>query len=507
MGSRVWSAAVLALGFVLGRPSPSPAAVPEPALTADQRRALETVRADSLRGHLSFLASDALGGRETPSPSGDIAAEYVAARFRSAGLEPAGDDGYFQTIAAAWVTPRRDGFVFRVAGARTVEVRPEGFRMRRAASMDLQGVPVVRMAAEAESVPPAEGAAIVTAAPEPPRDRAQAREAFRRQRERIQALRSSGAALVVVLERTAAVPSYFETRSLSVPPETADGGAPVVTVDDDALREAYDAPGGLAAARLTLRLTEPVREPVTLRNVAGLLRGSDPGRADTYVLVSAHYDTTGPRPGAAGPDRIWNGANDDGSGTTAVIDLAAALSTLRPRPPRSILFLAFAAEEKGLRGSAYYAARPLVPLARTVADINLEHLGRTDSLEGDKAGTASVTGYDFSDLPNLIEAAGELTGIHVRKDPQRSDPFFQGSDNLPLAEAGVVAHTVCVLFEDFADYHGAGDEWNKIDYPNMEKTTRMIGAAVLLVAGSDRGPRWRDDPRTVRYREAAARRN
>jgi len=255
--------------------------------------------------------------------------------------------------------------------------------------------------------------------------------------------------------------------------------------------------------RLTLNVAEPRRQPTSLRNVAGLLRGSDAALSGAYVLVSAHYDGTGPRPGAGGPDRVWNGANDDGSGTSTVVELAVALARMHPRPRRSIVFLAFFGEERGLLGSAYYAAHPLVPLEKTVADVNLEHLGRTDSLERNKAGTASLTGYDYSDLPAAFEAAGRATGIEVYKDAQRSGPFFAGSDNYSLANAGVVAHTVCVLFEDFADYHGAGDEWTKIDFANMERTARMVGAAAVMIADAAVEPRWRAGvEEAAPYREA-----
>ena len=169
--------------------------------------------------------------------------------------------------------------------------------------------------------------------------------------------------------------------------------------------------------------------------------------------------------------------------------------------------MAFFGEEKGLLGSTYYAAHPLVPLEKTVADVNIEHLGRTDSTERNKAGTASLTGYDFSDVPRIFEAAGRATGIEVYKDPRRSDAFFAASDNYPLATAGVIAHTVSVVFEDFADYHGAGDEWPKIDFPNMERTVRMVGAAVLMIADAAEEPRWRPGvDAAAPYREAWQRR-
>jgi Zn-dependent M28 family amino/carboxypeptidase len=261
-------------------------------------------------------------------------------------------------------------------------------------------------------------------------------------------------------------------------------------------------PAGPSPAHLSLHLADPRRQATTLRNVAGLLRGSDPALGTTCVLVSAHYDGTGPEPGTGGTDRIWNGANDDASGTSAVIELAAALSRLSPRPRRSIGFLAFFGEEQGLLGSAYYAAHPLLPLERTLAVLNLEHLGRTDSAQGSRAGTLSVTGDDYSDLPAVLVEAGQATGIDVVSGDRRSDRFFEASDNYPLAAAGLVAHTLAVVYDDWPDYHGPHDEWPKIDFANMERTVRMVGAAALMLADSDAEPRWRDVSGAAPYRTA-----
>jgi hypothetical protein len=321
-------------------------------------------------------------------------------------------------------------------------------------------------------------------------------------------LRAARPALVVVLDPRLPSPTrYFEEAVLVDPPPLRARDRVVTTSSPELARQYAALPIGRPAGRLDLRLPEPRRQPRSLRNVAGILRGSDPALAGTYVLVTAHYDGTGPRPGDTGPDRIWNGANDDGSGTTALLELASAFARLRPRPRRSVVLMAFFGEEKGLLGSTYYAAHPLVPLEKTVADVNLEHLGRTDSLERNKAGTASLTGYSFSDVPLVFEAAGRAMGIEVYKDSRRSDAFFDASDNYPLAAAGVIAHTVCVVFEDFADYHGAGDEWPRIDFANMERTVRMVGAAVLMMADSAEEPRWRPEvAEAAPYREAWQRR-
>jgi hypothetical protein len=489
---------------------PGTAAAQAPWVLSDEgRRALDAVSADALRGHLSFLASDALGGRVNGTPGLDVSAEYVASRMRAAGLEPLGDDGYFQTAPAVVAVPSASGFRFSVSTPEgSVEIPPEEFQMTTVEPVSVVDTEMVKVApGGTPDVDAIAGRVVLTEMEEIPPGSGR-REAYTARQRWMREVLAARPALVVAVARGLAAPSgYFEAPTLVEPPSATRPPGRVVTTSSADLARLYAAlPASRPVGRLTLSLAEPRRQPISLRNVAGLLRGSDPALSGTYVLVSAHYDGTGPRPGAPGPDRIWNGANDDGSGTSTVVELAAALARVRPRPRRSIVFLTFFGEEKGLLGSAYYAAHPLVPLEKTVADVNLEHLGRTDSTERNKAGTASLTGYDFSDLPRVFEAAGRATGIEVYKDPRRSAPFFAASDNYPLAAAGVVAHTVCVVFEDFADYHGPGDEWPKIDFPNLQRTARMVGAAVLMVADAAEEVRWREgvDDATP-YREAGQR--
>jgi Zn-dependent M28 family amino/carboxypeptidase len=205
----------------------------------------------------------------------------------------------------------------------------------------------------------------------------------------------------------------------------------------------------------------------------------------------------------SGEDRVFNGANDDASGTAAVLEVANALAALHPRPKRSILFILFCGEEKGLRGSRYYAAHPLVPLAKTVAQLNLEQLGRTDAPEGPHVNSANVTGFDFSDMVPILVDAGKRVGVSVTKVAEASDKYFNRSDNGPLAKAGVPAHTLSVTYE-FPDYHAVGDEWQKIDYDNMAKVDQAVGIAVLRLAQALTAPRWNESyPAAKPYAEAA----
>jgi hypothetical protein len=471
-----------------------------------QQDAAERISADSLRGHLSFLASDALGGRETPSPGLDVAAEYIAAQFRRAALEPAAGQDYFQTVPGVVASANQANFrlTLNVAG-KSIEIPAARFSMSTVAPLKLADLPVVRVPFDGQLPPDLvslEGKVAITELPESGRDR----DSMADSRGLLNRLASLNPAAVIAVDRRKRESSYFTRRFLREPPALGApnpaSGVPLITIHG-ALPAGVLDEIGRGNTRVSLELAPPLNAKIALRNVAGLLRGSDPILKGSYILVTAHYDGTGPRPGAAG-DTIWNAANDDGSGTVAVVELASALAALKERPRRSIVFMTYFGEEKGLLGSAYYARHPLFPLDKTIANINIEHIGRTDSTEaGDRRGTASLTGFDYSDLGALFAEAGKLSGIKVYKHEKKSDAFFSGSDNISLAEVGVVAHTICVLFDDFSDYHGPGDHWEKIDYPNLEKTVEMIATAVLLLAQREAPPQWNAaNPRTARFRKA-----
>ena len=146
----------------------------------------------------------------------------------------------------------------------------------------------------------------------------------------------------------------------------------------------------------------------------------------------------------------------------------------------------------------------MFPISQTVADINLEQVGRTDSTVGRQVNNASVTGFDFSDVTQFLVRAGERVGIKVYRDPQASDAYFTRSDNDALAEQGVPAHTLCVAF-DYPDYHGLGDEWPKVNYENMAKVDRMVLLGLLDLANTQKPPEWNaQNPKTEHFRAARA---
>jgi hypothetical protein len=481
--------------FVLFALQGAVAQQPYSTTTPDVSQALASISADSLRGHLSFIASDLLEGRATPSRGLDIAAEYIAAQFRRVGLEPVGDDAYFQT--ANWEsneTPA-DAFLLRIRnGAETVSLSARQVSALSEAALKLDGATIIKVSAEdlAEPAKIAGKVVLLDAGP------GQASELARR----IQAMNP---ALALIVDRNSSAGRGLPPARLIDPERPSNRptvGASVVVLHDKAIGALFDSlPSGESAARLDFVMPERISRPVKLKNVIGLLRGSDPVLKDTYVLVTAHYDHVGVRPGMEG-DNIFNGANDDGSGTVSVIEIASALSKLKVRPKRSLVFMTVFGEERGLLGSRYYGRHPIFPLVKTIADLNLEQVGRTDSTEGSQVNRASMTGFDFSDIGPTFMKAGELTGVEVYKHEKNSDSFFGRSDNQALADAGVPAHTLCVAFE-YPDYHREGDHWEKVDYVNLARTDRTVALGLWMMASADSVPKWNEsNPKTARYVEA-----
>ncbi len=485
------------------------------AISLDRAAALDRVSADSLRGHLSFLASDLLEGRDTPSKGQEIAAEYIAAQFRRAGLEPVGDEGYFQV--AKWQVAEPDESTFNLEfriGGESYRVRPEVLSLSGIEKIDLKQLSLVKIvdlnALDAVPADQIAGKAVLMSVPDPRFvEREQRAEASKTRTAIMTALRAKKVALVVSFDRETSRGTGLGSSRLIDPEAGAGGrgfrlgssGIPTVTLHDPKLIGQLDAINGPVEASVSLHTGDPVTKPVKLRNVVGLLRGSDPILKDTYILVTAHYDHIGIGSPVKG-DAIYNGANDDGSGTVSVIEIASALGSLKERPKRSILFMTFFGEEKGLLGSRYYGKHPIFPVVKTVADVNLEQVGRTDDTEGPRIAAASMTGMDYSDVGKVFAEAGEAEGIKITKHPRNSDSFFGRSDNQALADLGVPAHTLCVAFM-YPDYHGALDHWEKVDYANMAKIDRTVARAVLMIADNPEEPKWdASNAKANRYRKA-----
>jgi hypothetical protein len=448
-------------------------------LSGPEKTAISHISANSLRAKVSFLAAESLGGRATPSRGLDVAADFISAQFRLAGLQPASPDGsYFQLANMTRITPDLQGFriTFSYAG-QVLEPDLSEVRVRAPQAVDLHESPVTRLPDHGE-LPPVEGLVVAGSA-----------RRFGTDME-LRNLKALKPAVIILVGR----PGAGESGAVWLA-DRGEQNIPLLHVTNAALEEALsegskEGSKDDSELKISLHVAEPGREDFTARNVAGLLQGSDPVLRNEYVLLTAHYDHLGAMPGA----------NDNASGTASVIELAAALVRLSPHPKRSILFLALYGEEEGLLGAYFYTRHPLVPLRATVANINLEQLGRTDDQDGRQTGSFAFTGPGYSNLPAVLSDGARMEGVRTYAK-RNAGAYFDRSDNYAFALAGVVAHTIVVAFE-YPDYHAAGDEWQKLDYDNMAKVDKGIAAGLLQVANADKRPRWSESVEAAPFREA-----
>ncbi|GEP52331.1 peptidase M28 [Flavobacterium noncentrifugens] len=217
-------------------------------------------------------------------------------------------------------------------------------------------------------------------------------------------------------------------------------------------------------------------------NIWAFIKGSE--KPDEIVVVSAHYDHVGMKNG-----EIYNGADDDGSGTVAVLEIAKAFAKAKKEghgPKRSILFLHVTGEEHGLHGSRYYSENPLFPLANTVADVNIDMIGRHDDAHLDSSKYVYVIGSDYlsSDLYNICESANKKYvnlsldyKFNDRNDPNR---FYYRSDHYNFAKNGIPS--VFFFTGTHADYHKPGDKVEKIEFDALTKRTQLAFAVVWEIA-------------------------
>ncbi|MDB4899458.1 MAG: Zn-dependent hydrolase [Gemmatimonadetes bacterium] len=241
--------------------------------------------------------------------------------------------------------------------------------------------------------------------------------------------------------------------------------------------------------------TVPVARRLTAVNVVGVIRGTDPMLRDSAVLIDAHYDHLGIGTPVNG-DSIYNGADDDASGVVAVLEIARAIAA-GPAPRRTLVFAATTGEEVGLVGTEWYLMHPVVPIDRMSANLEIEMIGRPDSLAGG-AGRAWLTGFDRSTMGATFAAAG----LPIVADRRLDQQFFQRSDNIAFARRGVPAHTLS-SFNLHADYHQPSDDVAHVDVAHMTAVIRAAAAAARLLADGP-APRWNPGGRPESEHLAAA---
>ena len=506
----------------------------------------DQIRVDYLKKHLSVIAHDSLRGRETGSSGLEIAADYLATEYRDMGLQPMGDeDSYFQHFSLSAL--KRDSTVYKLfengtlvnrsvesrnqtanfirsfGGSDTLSgevifagfgVNDPGRGVRHLGDMDLEGKWVMVF----QQIPHVvDGDTLVD-----PSINGKTRFSTI-----IEEKGAAGMLIVAPMTETEyqataeknrvryAEPSRYQLGYL----DDSTGGLPMgynmvqpllaarilgISYSNEKLmafqQSLINNIRGFSPRKTGFSLTHiphHSRSRIHTKNVVAKLPGSDPQLADEVVVLTSHYDHVGVgRPDSTG-DSIYNGADDDGSGTVALLNVAKALSEARNNgyaPRRSILFLHVSAEEIGLYGSRYYSDHPVVPIDQTVANINIDMIGRIDR----EHETEGISDYAYliggelisSDLDSLIRLANRQSGnieldnkYNDLDDPnqfyRRSDHWNFGRHRVPFAFFFSGVHE---------DYHRPSDEIHKIRFDKMAGIIRTIFASTVIIANEDQRP-------------------
>lgn len=432
-------------------------------LTAAEYKALETVTENSVTGTISFLASDEMAGRGTPSREFTIATAYVASRFRAAGAKGLGKDGsYFLESSVETVRTPESGSMFQVAGGST-----PAFTLFNAASVPFtfEGkIPLV----EKDGSLPQDSAGPAVIRWDDSADSGPNAASLLRRRAVALAGNNVTALLIVTSPQSELWKIAAQLQRESRP---------------DNPRGRVEIPILLVAERTwtgdsvcTLNLPAMIKEKASVRNVVAVIEGSDPELSQEAVFYSAHLDHLGGN--GTGEDKIFNGADDDASGVTAVLTLADAFGALEPRTKRAVVFMTFWGEERGMLGSKELVENSPWPLNKLVAGINIEMIGRPE--EGARNKTW-MTGWTESDLGPMVALGARRVGCENFEHPTLSQRLYGASDNISFVNKGVIAHS----FSGgslHGDYHQPTDEWQRLDLPHMTQVIRGLYAGTLPIA-------------------------
>ncbi|MBC5775854.1 M28 family peptidase [Pontibacter sp. KCTC 32443] len=497
---------VLAALLASGCASTSSTTSKAPVTDAEKLRGLattygQTITAADLSKHLNIIASDAYEGRNTGEKGQKMAAEYISKEFREDGLTgpvTANSNPYYQPVSlekGTW----GDGHI--MVGTRKFAMMQDFFPM---------GSSVYTTEQSAMPVFIADNAAIDTASLKGKMLVAMVTnlaEAEKKMNDIGQLARKAEAASVMYVLGADAFTMMnqryagrLRQASISLPGKTNSRrtttfiaspalGAAILGTTPDKLTATTTNYKPVASIQV---LTKRNTTPLPSENVLGFIEGSD--KKDEVVVVTAHYDHVGIEQDAEGEDKIFNGANDDGSGTVAVIELAEAFAQAKKAghgPRRSILFMTVTAEEKGLLGSEYYSENPIFPLANTVANVNIDMIGRMD-FDYEKTNDSNyiyVIGADklSSELHAINEEANQkYTNLKLdykyndENDPNR---FYYRSDHYNFAKNGI---PIIFYFNGVhADYHKPSDSVDKILFDSAEKVARLAFYTTWELANRD----------------------
>jgi hypothetical protein len=482
---------------------------------------LQSITPQEMRDHVYYLASDRMQGRDTPSPELDSCAAYIAREFASCGLRPAGPGGtYFQTFNLLKTRLSEPNAVTLIANGteKSYRLKNDFVPLHVTANLRLEKTPVV-FAGYGITAPEykyddyrnidASGKVVFIFTGEP-----QAKDSasvfsgasptdYSKLHMKVENALDHGAVGIIVVTTPNrrfrrppnSWPSLMRNAPANAVPLTVESktGSEIVAVQagralaDDlltgsgrTLEELYNTidasltPQSMNLENVLVSMETNLAATIqTTQNVAGLWEGSDPELKNELVIIGGHYDHVGVSNG-----EIYNGADDNASGTTGVLEVAEAFAQSPERPRRSILFMAFAGEEKGLFGSRYYTANPLFPLEGTVTMLNMDMISRNDTNQ-----IAIVASKSSTDLNAINEACNKKVGLTLLYD---SDRFFTNSDHYPFYRKKIP-----VLFyfsKPTPDLHKPTDDPDKIIPEKMAIVGRLVFSTAWTVANRTERP-------------------
>jgi hypothetical protein len=495
------------------------------------RQAADLIQARDLQADIAFFASDDLRGRSAGSAEDHIATDFIATEFMRLGLKPAGDGGtYFQNmeIVTAQVDSAGTTLSARIAGAEHNYALNRDFRWSRQSLHPASACGPVVFAGYGIDAPEygyndfagvdMKGKVALVLGREPQADDPHSKfmgawdtyHAF--YWEKLEEVRKHGAVGLLLVQdraprdvkptpasspRASGGPSFalagpmWDILTFSISRDVADQLLSPAGKTTDALQAEIDrtlhpASREIPASSVCLAKVFHGLETHQGRNVVGLLEGSDPALQSQCVLVTAHHDHMG-----AANGHIYNGADDNASGVAGLLATARAFVLGKVHPRRSVLFVAYDGEERIFLGSYYYITHPVVPLAQTVANINMDMIGRNENDANwpvppdGNVNMVNVLGTRYNPgLREVIEKQNARVGLKLdykmdMVDPDslwsRSDHFWFATLHIPQVEFQTGLHP---------DYHTDHDTWDRINYPKLTRIARLVFLTVDAVAES-----------------------
>ncbi len=501
---------------------------------------LDDIQAAKLRADLTFLASDALEGRMSLERGSEVAIQWIAGEFSKAGLKPACGDSFLQPVPLVEYKMDRDNTFLKIGnqtlhapdvtgnypndGVFRGRVVFAGFGITAPelhyddyASIDARGKIVLIFNHEPQEydensifngkgntryanarakmiIARRHGAVALLIAPDPNHREGNQRGGLDAGGRGANNLRTPRPTQAIADEDS--IPVFNVSAKVAEDLLAATGKKPsaIQTAIDSTLKPQSAALGNVEAE---LRAATSQRKRQISYNVAGIVEGSDPQLKNETVLYSGHYDHDGLRVDGA----IYHGADDNGSGTVGIVALAHAFAKNPVKPKRTLLFAVFAAEERGLLGSYFYAAHPLRPLETTRAQINFDMIGRDEKdstqthglidIAADTSNEVNIVGTKYSpDYRKEVEQANEFVGLHLNykwDDDTVLNVLFR-SDQYPLLLHDIPAMWWFTGFHP--DYHQITDTADKINYAKMEKILKLAFISGFDFADSANPPKF-----------------